>query len=62
MACPFCGCFESAVLSSRGDTVADQVVRRRECAECGRRFPTRESVDQERLARELEDRDHDRAD
>ena len=53
MACPFCGASESAVVRSRGAINDDIVRRRRECAECGKRFPTFEAVDQETLAREL---------
>lgn len=53
MACPYCGASESAVVRSRGAIVADQVGRRRECADCGERWPTYERVDREALAREL---------
>lgn len=56
MACPHCGASVSAVVRSRGGVVADKVGRRRECAECGRRFPTSERVDRELLERELEER------
>lgn len=53
MSCPYCGASESAVVRSRGAVNADLVRRRRECADCGRRFPTFEAVDQETLQREL---------
>lgn len=53
MACPFCGASESAVVRSRGAINEDVIRRRRECAECRRRFPTTELVDKETLAREL---------
>lgn len=53
MSCPFCGSSESAVVRSRGTVTVDQVRRRRQCAECGRRFPTSETVDVASLQREL---------
>jgi DNA-directed RNA polymerase subunit M/transcription elongation factor TFIIS len=54
MACPFCGASESAVVRSRGALAVDQIVRRRECAQCGKRFPTFERVDKAALMRELQ--------
>jgi len=54
MACPFCGASSSAVVRSRGAIANDVVRRRRECADCGQRFPTSEVVDHAALARELE--------
>lgn len=57
MGCPYCGASESAVVRSRGAVNADLIRRRRECAECGERFPTFEAVDQDTLARELAERD-----
>lgn len=54
MACPFCGCSESSIERSKGlITKADRVRRRRQCVECGRRFPTTERVDYELLELEL---------
>jgi hypothetical protein len=53
MACPFCGGSESAVLRTRGLIRASAVRRRRECLDCGERFPTTEAVDLECLQREL---------
>lgn len=53
MACPFCGGSESSVVRSRGAITDDKVRRRRECAECAKRFPTSERVDQALLDQEL---------
>jgi hypothetical protein len=53
MACPYCGGSASAIVKSRGLIKSDEVRRRRECADCGRRFPTFEAVDVECLEREL---------
>ena len=55
MQCPFCSSSSSKVLRSYGALRADEVVRRRECTECRRRFPTTEHVDYERLVRELDE-------
>lgn len=52
MACPFCGGSESAVVRVRGLIDSDAIRRRRECASCGERFPTSETVDRELLDRE----------
>jgi transcriptional repressor NrdR len=46
MKCPFCGCLESKVLDSRSTEEGNAIRRRRECAECGRRFTTYEKVDE----------------
>jgi hypothetical protein len=54
MTCPFCGACESCVVRSEGRITTDRVRRRRECAECGRRFPTGEQVDYVLLRGELE--------
>jgi hypothetical protein len=51
--CPFCHESASAVLSSRGGVVESKVQRRRECVGCGERYPTKETLDQEGLEREL---------
>lgn len=53
MSCPYCGWSVSAIVRSRGGIVQDKVHRRRECAQCGRLFPTAERVDRELLEREL---------
>lgn len=55
MSCPFCGASESLILRSRGLVTDDRVGRRRQCAECGRRFPTSERLNREVLERELAD-------
>lgn len=49
MACPFCGNSESRVTKTNGRPTDDKVYRRRECAECRRRFSTSERVDREQL-------------
>ena len=54
MGCPFCADSESAVVRSRGAITEDKVRRRRECAGCGRRFPTMELVDWDALLREFQ--------
>ena len=54
--CPYCGCAASAVYDSRGDVDRNVYLRRRECAECGRDWPTVEDLDRERFARELQAR------
>jgi hypothetical protein len=56
MECPFCGDSRSAVVRSRGLITRNKIHRRRECANCGGRFPTTERLDRELLARELEER------
>ena len=53
MCCPYCGSRQSAVRRGHGCIAIDAVHRRRECADCGRRFPTKETVDYECLEREL---------
>src|SRR3954469_244605 len=53
MACPMCGGTASAVVRSRGSVSVDCIKRRRECADCGFRFPTIEGVDYECMQREL---------
>lgn len=45
MRCPFCGAPDTRVIDSRLANDGDQVRRRRECAECGERFTTYESVE-----------------
>lgn len=46
MRCPFCGSREDKVLDSREATEGDSVRRRRECKECGRRFTTKEQIEE----------------
>jgi len=42
--CPYCSDEGSRVIDSRLARDGDEIRRRRECAECGRRFTTRERV------------------
>jgi transcriptional repressor NrdR len=46
MKCPFCGYLQDKVVDSREAKVGDTIRRRRECAECGRRFTTYERIDE----------------
>lgn len=52
VSCPFCGSSESAVARSVGLLETEGIRRRRECASCGQRFPTLETVDYAALTRE----------
>ncbi len=45
MRCPFCLHLESKVIDSRVSTGGDVIRRRRECEGCGRRFTSRERVE-----------------
>lgn len=45
MRCPFCSQMDSKVIDSRVSTVGDVIRRRRECEGCGRRFTSRERVE-----------------
>lgn len=45
MRCPFCAHLESKVIDSRASAVGDVIRRRRECESCGRRFTSRERVE-----------------
>ena len=45
MRCPFCSAIEDKVVDTRPSD-NDQVIRRRECVGCGRRFTTYERVDE----------------
>ena len=45
MKCPFCGCDESKVIDSRPTDENERIRRRRECVECGKRFPTYEVIE-----------------
>ena len=46
MKCPFCGFMESKVLDSRPADDGNAIRRRRECADCVRRFTTYEKIDE----------------
>lgn len=46
MRCPYCGDEANRVIDSRLGRDANEVRRRRECDECGRRFTTRERVEE----------------
>jgi transcriptional repressor NrdR len=43
--CPFCGDEDNRVVDSRLSKDAEEIRRRRECDECGRRFTTRERLE-----------------
>ena len=45
MRCPFCSCTSNRVIDSREARDGGEIRRRRECDECGRRFTTRERLD-----------------
>ncbi len=45
MRCPFCSCSSNRVIDSRETRDGQEIRRRRECDECGRRFTTRERLD-----------------
>ena len=45
MRCPFCSCTSDRVIDSREARDGAEIRRRRECDECGRRFTTRERLD-----------------
>jgi len=46
MRCPSCGHAETRVIDSRLARDGSEIRRRRECLECGRRFTTRERIDE----------------
>jgi transcriptional repressor NrdR len=46
MRCPFCHCDETNVKDSRPADEDSTIRRRRECPNCGKRFTTREKVEQ----------------
>ena len=46
MRCPFCSDLTNRVIDSRLGRDGVEIRRRRECAECGRRFTTRERVEE----------------
>lgn len=45
MRCPYCGDDASRVVDTRVAASGEEIRRRRECEECGRRFTTRERAD-----------------
>jgi transcriptional repressor NrdR len=45
MKCPFCAQLDSKVIDSRASAAGDVIRRRRECEGCGRRFTSRERVE-----------------
>ena len=45
MKCPFCAHLDSKVIDSRTSAAGDVIRRRRECEKCGRRFTSRERVE-----------------
>ena len=45
MKCPFCGFTDSKVLDSRSSNEGRAIRRRRECLSCGRRFTTKEYIE-----------------
>ena len=49
MKCPSCGCFDSKVTDSRPVEDGGSIRRRRECLQCGRRFTTYETLEQQHL-------------
>lgn len=51
--CPWCGSSSSTVYRSKALLQADAYRRRRVCADCGRTWPTRETLDVEQFEREL---------
>jgi transcriptional repressor NrdR len=64
MRCPYCGRVESSVIDSRIARDGAEIRRRRECAECGRRFTTRERVEEvlpKIIKRDERREDYDRA-
>lgn len=46
MRCPYCHYYDTKVIDSRAKNEGKVIRRRRECLECGKRFTTREEVDQ----------------
>ena len=46
MNCPFCGESEDKVIDSRLSKGGNEIRRRRECLECGRRFTTYEKIEE----------------
>ena len=46
MKCPFCGHLDDKVVDSRESKEGEVIRRRRECADCGRRFTSYERIDE----------------
>ena len=46
MKCPFCGHLDDKVVDSRESQEGEVIRRRRECADCGRRFTSYERIDE----------------
>lgn len=64
MRCPFCGDEENKVVDTRLAKDGEEIRRRRECAECGRRFTTRERLETvlpRVIKRDARREDYDRA-
>jgi transcriptional repressor NrdR len=62
--CPYCAQTESRVIDSRVTREGEEIRRRRECEECGRRFTTRERVEEilpKIIKRDERREDYDRA-
>ena len=49
MKCQFCNCPDSRVVDSRPTEEGTSIRRRRECANCGRRFTTYEKIEAQQL-------------
>ncbi|MBR6524746.1 MAG: transcriptional repressor NrdR [Clostridia bacterium] len=49
MKCQYCNCTESRVVDSRPTDDGNSIRRRRECANCGRRFTTYEKIEVQQL-------------
>ena len=64
MRCPSCGDEANRVIDTRLSRDGEEIRRRRECEECGRRFTTRERVEQQLpkvVKRDERREDYDRA-
>lgn len=64
MRCPFCADEENKVIDTRLAKDGEEIRRRRECAECGRRFTTRERLETvlpRVIKRDARREDYDRA-
>ena len=49
MRCQYCSCTDSKVIDSRPADDGNSIRRRRECTNCGRRFTTYETLEQQNL-------------
>ncbi|MBS4030035.1 MAG: transcriptional regulator NrdR [Clostridiales bacterium] len=49
MKCPYCGCVENRVIDSRSTDEGSAIRRRRECADCDKRFTTYEKLEESPL-------------